>query len=327
MKTLLSFALALSSTLVLGQQDTLAVDSARSVPQAQHTLTLGVGTKGASVKVERTDSTVVEDDTIRINTKRKIIRIITSPRTDRDSSESADDRLEDLRRERRNMFTYWSGVDFGINTFLTEDGRVGDGPKSGPLQLNNARSRFLAINFMEQKIEFGSHHAGLYTGLGLEFVSYKLSENVGLMYNGDSTWAVPIETPEFRKNKLRQIGVRIPVMFEFNTKGAPLPTTPEEWATRKNFDRKHNFHIAAGVIGSYYFDTMYKQKYREGGELKKYSMKAGYNLLPYRLAASVRMGYGALNLFAEYALTPMFEDGTAPVLNPLTVGITLVGFN
>lgn len=327
MKPLLTLAFAFSTALTFGQQDTLAVDSAEAGPHGTHSLTLGMSSKGATVKVTRTDSTVVEDDTIRISTKRKIIRIITSPRTDRDSTETAEDRLEDLRRTRRNMFTYWSGVDLGINTFLTEDGRVGDGPKSGPLQLNNARSRFLAINIMEQKIEFGSHHAGLYTGLGVEFVSYKLSENVGLMYNGDSTWAAPIETPEFRKNKLRQIGVRIPVMFEFNTKRAPLPTTAEEWAAHKDFDRKKNFHIAAGVIGSYYFDTMYKQKYREGGELKKYSMKAGYNLLPYRLAASVRIGYGALNLFAEYGLTPMFEDGTAPVLNPLTVGITLVGFN
>jgi hypothetical protein len=56
-------------------------------------------------------------------------------------------------------------------------------------------------------------------------------------------------------------------------------------------------------------------------------MKASYNLLPYRVAARAQIGYGALNLFAEYALTPMFERGTTPTLTPLNVGLTLIGFN
>jgi hypothetical protein len=43
-----------------------------------------------------------------------------------------------------------------MNSFVTTDGRIGDGPESGPLQLNNAKSRYFAINFMEQKIEFGT---------------------------------------------------------------------------------------------------------------------------------------------------------------------------
>jgi hypothetical protein len=296
-----------------------------------HSLEIAAGSKGAGVRIVN-DDTIAHDqgDTLRITTRHKLIRIITTLRTDRDSAEAFADRLTELRQERRRLFTYWAGVDLGINTFVTSDGRVGDGPESGPLQLNNARSRFLAINFYEHKFEFGSHHAGLYTGLGVEFDSYKLSENVSLQYNGDSTWAIPVESPEFRKNKLRQIGLRVPLMFEFNTKRAPLPAATEDLAGQGKvpvFNRKGNFHIAAGLIGSWYFDTMYKQRYEEGGELKKFRMKADYNLLPYRVAASVRLGYGALNLFAEYALTPMFQEGTAPALSPLNVGLTLVGFN
>ncbi|MEO8733328.1 MAG: hypothetical protein ABI373_03255, partial [Flavobacteriales bacterium] len=90
---------------------------------------------------------------------------------------------------------------------------------------------------------------------------------------------------------------------------------------------KGNFHLAAGVVGSWYFDTMYKQKYYQGGEQIKYRMKASYNLLPYRVAARAQIGYGALNLFAEYALTPMFQEGAAPDLRALNVGLTLIGFN
>jgi hypothetical protein len=34
-----------------------------------------------------------------------------------------------------------------------------------------------------------------------------------------------------------------------------------------------------------------------------------------------------LNLFAEYSLTPLFNDDKGPELTPLTVGLTLIGFN
>jgi hypothetical protein len=269
-----------------------------------------------------------DEDTLRILTKRKQIRIITGPRTDVDTTESFEDRLQELRRERRNEFTYWAGLELGINTFIAPDGRLGDGPESGPLQLNNARSRFFAINFMEQKVEFGSHHAGLLTGLGVEFTSYKLSENNTLMADGDSTWAVPMETPVLDKNKLRQIGLRVPLMLEFNTKGAKLPADAAALAAKPDwsFSRKDNFHLAFGVVGSWYFDTMYKQKYKEGGERVKQRSKDDYNLLPYRLAARGQIGFGSLNLFAEYGLTALFEEDAAPVLNPLNIGITLVGF-
>lgn len=332
MRTLL-FACTLSiAGMAHPQADSTGTAPAGEGEPARHALTLGVGTNGARVRVERTDSLqrTAQDDTLRISTRNKIIRIITSPRTDIDTTRDFERHLQDLRRERRNMFTYWAGIEVGINTFVTESGHVGDGPDSGPLQLNNARSRFLAINFMERKFEFGSHHIGLFTGLGLEFTGYKLSDSNRLMFNSDSTWAVAQPSPELRKNKLRQIGVRIPLMLELNTKGASLPSDAEALRVEGRsggFSRKGNFHLAAGVVGSYYFDTMYKVRYVENGEGRKDRSKAGYNLLPYRLAARVQVGVGGLNLFGEYALTPMFEEGTAPALNALNVGLTLVGFN
>ena len=195
--------------------------------------------------------------------------------------------------------------------------------------LLSSDSRFFAINFWEQKIEFGTNHIGLFTGMGLEFDNYKLSENNTLQFNSDSTWAVAMDSPDLRKNKLRQIGLRVPLMLEFNSNRAKLPSNAGELEGKPDwsFSRKHNFHLAAGVVGSWYFDTMYKQKYSEGGHNVKQRSKDDYNLLSYRLAARAQIGYSGLNLFAEYALTPMFEEGTAPTLNALNVGITLIGFN
>lgn len=296
-----------------------------------HELFLGVGPKGLEARVDRTDTTKrpEDGDTLKIFSKHKIIRIITTQRTDVPSADSLEERLDDARRERRNMFTYWAGVDLGLNTFVTKSGNLGEGKDSGPLKLNNGNSRFLAINFMEEKVEFGSHHAGFYTGLGLEFVNYRLQEDAMLQYNKDSTYSVPADGIDISKNKLREMGLRVPLMFEFNTKAAPLPDTPEAWKAygKKGYDRKGNFHIAAGVIGSWYFDRMYKVRYSENGEHHQLREKADYNLLPYRLAATVRFGIGGLNLFAEYALTPLFERGTAAEVMPLNVGLTIAAFN
>jgi len=280
----------------------------------QHRLELGINSKqGAYAQVKDNDDD--DNDTIRIEFKHKVVRIISTRKLASVlSADSLTDVIDDARRERRNAFTYWSGIDVGINSFITSDGRYGDGPKAGPMLLNNLRSRWVSINFMEQKYEFGSHHAGFFWGLGLEFTGYHLSENATLAYNGDSTFATPVEDPQFNKNKLRQIGLRLPLMFEFNTKRAPLPEKQSGCCEDKggHCDRKGNFHFAAGVVGSWYFDTMYKQKFREGGENRKVRDKGDYNLLPYRVAARAQIGIGGWNLFAEYGLTPLFEKGTAP---------------
>jgi hypothetical protein len=329
MKAPIFFSLLLLPFAGMAQQDSIPQNNSDIQPD-RHSLTLSAGSNGMKVQVQSTDTNAVQKgDTIRITSKRRLIRIITTPRNGYDTTKTFEEKLAALKNKRRNLFCYWTGLELGMNSFVTTDGRIGDGPESGPLQLNNARSRFFAINFMERKFEFGTNHIGLFTGLGLEFLNYKLSENNTLQFNSDSTYAVAMDSPDLRKNKLRQLGIRVPLMLEFNSNRAKLPSNAGELEGKPDwsFSRKNNFHLAAGVVGSWYFDTMYKQKYSEGGHNVKQRSKDDYNLLNYRLAARAQIGINGLNLFAEYALTPMFEEGTAPTLNALNVGITLIGFN
>lgn len=281
---------------------------------------------GAYMKVENGDTT--KNDPVIITMRRKVIKIISEDREVPSDSARMAERLKELRTERRNLFTYWSGLDLGLNTLLGPDGSSDLDKDAEFMEIDNSRSRFFAINFMEQKIEFGSPNVGLLTGLGWEFVNYHLKNNVQLQYNADSVYGVTLDSPEYSKNKLRQIGFRVPVMIEFNTKRAPLPSV-DELRSKKGFsyDRKRNFHLAVGVIGSWYYENMYKQKYRQDGSDHKDRYIGDYQLMPVRAALSARVGYGGLNLFAEYALTPLFKDGKGPELTPLNVGLTLVGFN
>ena len=326
MKTFTLTAALLLAGGLFAQTDTTKADT------PQQTLSLGYSSnKGAGVHIGSADKDHNDgQDTIRLEIDHKLFTILVTPLDTALLGDTLADRIEELRRERRNLFTYWSGLDIGFNNWVGADGSTDLDRQEEWMQLDAGRSRFFAINFMEQKVEFGGHRAGLLTGLGLEFTSYHLENNVKLAYNSDSVYAIPITDVTFTKNKLRQTGLRVPLMFEFNTKKAPLPTNADEVrALEKSggYDRKGNFHIAVGVVGSWYFDTMYKQKYQQYSDDQKDRSSGDLQLLPYRAAASVRIGWGGLNLFGEYALTPLFKDGKGPELTPFNVGLTIVGFN
>ncbi len=324
-KLLQALALLMTTMPAMSQTDTVNVSTEKKT-----SLQLGVNSKeGGFAKVETEGDSTGTSDPIRIELKRKIITIHSEPKPWTSVKDSLADELKDLKKERRRKFTYWSGLDLGVNTLLGPDHDADLSGDAEFLEINNARSRFFAINFMERKLEFGTHHAGLMTGLGVEFTSYHFRNNVLLRYDADSVFALDVERPEFRKNKLRQIGLRLPLMLEFNTKRAPLPTEEELLAGKiRGYSRKGNVHLAAGVIGSWYFDTMYKQRYRgETGRMRTDKDTGDYHLLPYQLAASVRVGFGALNLFAEYSLTPLFREDRGPEVIPFNVGLTIIGFN
>ncbi|MBL7950274.1 MAG: hypothetical protein JNM62_01025 [Flavobacteriales bacterium] len=330
-KLLLVLLPAICSFQTLAQTDTTGYPG---MPM----LDLGVSSKeGAFVDVTNTDTTGGKNS-FTIDMKYKRITVTTSPKPWTSASDSLQQMLKDLRTERRNQFTYWSGIDVGLNALLGPDGSGDFAKEYDFLQLDQGRSRFVSINFLEQKIEFGSHNVGLLTGLGWEFTNYRFKENAIIDFRADTIRALSVDAPQFIKSKLRQSGFRVPLMLEFNTKRAKLPTEDELRAVardtvggktpkRFSFDNSKNFHIAAGVVGTWYYDSMYKQKYRMEGEVRKDIDKGDHQLLPYRLAASVRLGYGSFNLFAEYALTPLFKDRVMPELTPLNVGITIIGFN
>jgi hypothetical protein len=44
-----------------------------------------------------------------------------------------------------------------------------------------------------------------------------------------------------------------------------------------------------------------------------------------RLSVMGRIGYGHFTLFTSYSITPMFKEGTAAIMRPWTIGLTLSG--
>jgi hypothetical protein len=51
-----------------------------------------------------------------------------------------------------------------------------------------------------------------------------------------------------------------------------------------------------------------------------------FHLQPFKVDASLRIGWGFINLFATYNLLPMFRQDKGPDLHQFAAGITLLGW-
>lgn len=236
------------------------------------------------------------------------------------STEDDDDDEPMTDQELKSALTFWSGVDAGVNILLDKNNSTDFTNEHEWLDLDYSRSMSWSFNLLDAKIRLVKDYVGIYTGLGLTYNSYGLKENVRLMASNDSTYANIIPTDRadsldgyipFTKNKLRASYLRIPLMLEFNT----------------SLDPERTFHLSAGVIGGWNMGTINKVKYEEDGNDIKNRSKGDYNLTPFTLDASVRVGYRNFTLFANYGLTPLFEDGKGPEVYPLTVGLSVIPFN
>jgi hypothetical protein len=223
-------------------------------------------------------------------------------------------------QELKQALTFWGGVDAGVNILLDKNNSTAFTNEHEWLDLDYSRSMSWSFNLLEAKIRLAKDYVGVVTGLGFTYNSYGLKENVRLMANNDSTYAFMVATDNpdslggyspYTKNKLRASYLRIPLMLEFNT----------------SLDPERTFHVAAGVIGGWNMGTINKVKYEEDGNDVKTRNKGDYNISPFTLDASVRLGYRNFTLFANYGLTPLFEDGKGPEVYPLTVGLQVVPFN
>lgn len=234
-------------------------------------------------------------------------------------------------KKRRN---HWAGVDLGINGFANNQGSFNlnhdislaqTSPKKVTqfMELDYAKSWVFSLNFYEHFFKIYQHRFGLVTGLGLEYNNYELKHNVRLIENGGSyvsntintynenyTWGVVDTNTNYSKNRFKTFYINAPLMFEINT------------GDHKN----KSFHLSAGAIFGYKFTTRMKYLYKINGDEQTTVDDSDFNTNPFKVSLTARVGVGWLNLFATYAVTPLFESGRGPELYPFSVGVTLLGF-
>ncbi len=209
-------------------------------------------------------------------------------------------------------FGHWAGLELGMNGFGTKDYTTTLPANSSYMDVAyGMKSLNCNLNLMEKTFKIYRNNFGLTTGLGFSFNSYQFKNKTHLYADSSFTGFYNDSLiPSFEKNKLKMSYLQIPLMFEYNSSNKT----------------SNDFHISAGVIGGLKLTSKTKQIYEINNYDYEVIRKDDYNISPFKLDATVRVGYKDFTAFATYALTPLFQKNKGPELYPFTVGIRIVPF-
>ena len=240
-------------------------------------------------------------DTTTINFRKKQYVIINR---DKDSETN-------MAKKDNDDFHHWGGFGMGINGWLS-NGNFGMPKGQEYMALNYGKSLNFQLNPFEKNIHLYKNYVNLVTGIGFEWNQYEFSNKTKL--NADSSYTHGVidstNTFNYKKNRFKTTFVNIPILIELNS----------------NKNHKKAFHVALGVVGGYKLGSRTRQIGTQNTEELRIIRKDNYNLNPFRVNAHVSVGYHNFTLYANYAITPLFENGKGPKLYPLTIGIKIVSF-
>lgn len=266
------------------------------------------------------------DDTIRVKAGNHVIIV----------DDEGDVKYEKCKKHKFNG--HWAGFDLGFAGYVNDKFNTDFGGQYEYLDLRQEKSSQVGINFFEQNVRLARNQKfGMTTGLGLTFNDYKFSRPTYLSMDSSTLQGYLYEGISIRKSKLSIMYLSLPVLFEFQT---------NPWC------KKNSFHIGAGMIVSARLLSHTKVYYNEfnkdytltqfnpeteryeavfTGTSPDYAKVKDYNdwyLQPFKFDATVRIGWGIINLFASVSVNELFKDGKTPgmKLYPWSAGITLVNF-
>lgn len=216
------------------------------------------------------------------------------------------------KKKNRDRFKgNWTGLELGVNGYLNNNNTIEVPSAYNYLSLNYSKSLNFNYNIFQQSLPIIGKRFGMVTGLGFHWNNYKFDNVTTTLKettNGISGFYDLDSTKSYQKSKLTVTYLVVPLLFEFQT---------------NRFHDLNSFHISAGVIGGVRIGTHTKQEYTSDNGTSKPKVYDDFYLNPYKLDATVRIGWGSLNLYSTYSLVPMFRSNKGPELYPFTLGIIL----
>lgn len=222
---------------------------------------------------------------------------------DDESGEDNDDDNDD----NDDKVSHWAGIRIGVNGFLS-DNALPIPAAYEFLELDYARSISWDLNFFEHDFRLVKNNVELVTGMGVHFASYEFQSKYATISNTDPLSTIVDSTRILEKNRLKATYLTAPLMLGFST----------------NQDEDKAVRLALGGQVSWRINSKLKQRYTENGETHKPKIKSDYDLNPFLFHAVASVGYGPLNVYANYALNPLFANGKTTDVTPFDVGIQLM---
>ncbi|MEI6694858.1 MAG: DUF2807 domain-containing protein [Bacteroidota bacterium] len=206
---------------------------------------------------------------------------------------------------------HWAGFELAFNGYLNKDNGTALPTQYEFLTLNDAKSIGVNLNVFELNANIINNRFGVVSGIGIQWNNYRFGDNVVLVPDSGRVYGFHnTNITTYIKSKLVESWLRVPLFLEYQT------------AQKKS----KQFHIAAGAVFGYKIGSHSKQVHFEGGDRTKPKIYNDFYLNPVKLDAEVRIGWGPINLFASYSLTPMYKDNKGPEIYPYMIGITLTGW-
>lgn len=242
-------------------------------------------------------SDTIKKDTSIVHIGKKDIKVI-----DHDGKTEIVWGKNEHKKDKSDKFDgHWEGIEFGFNAFDKPDYSMYT--VKDFMSLNQGKSIEFNFNFYELNIGLAGKTVGLVSGMGLSFNSYRFDNPYTLKKGSSMTEPVPLEYDNLSKTKLAVSYLKIPLLLEIQ-----VPANHKE-------DR---IFISAGIIGGVKLGSHTKVKH---GDIKDKD-RSGFNLNSFNYAATARIGFKDISLYANYSLTPMFQSGKGPGLTPFTIGIS-----
>lgn len=264
------------------------------------------------VKTEEETVVVTEEgktppDTTRINLRNMEVIIVEKDTKSEHEEDFDEEDIEDCSDcGDAKGEAHWAGVDFGVTMLM--DNNFNNTHPDYPYWNNDvAKSQVWNLNLLEHKFDIAQQYFGLTTGLGFSFTSVAFKDNYVLSSTPDTLFAVIDSATVYSKNKLKATYLTVPLLLEFCT----------------NKDASKSFYLATGVVGGLRIASKTKRIGEIDGREFKEKVKGTYDLNPFKLDATARIGYGSVGAFASYSLLPLFDTGKTMELYPLSFGLTM----
>lgn len=212
--------------------------------------------------------------------------------------------------------SHWGGLDFGFNQLMVGNSfSTNLAPGYDYLELNSGKSININLNLFYHDFPLYKRHLLFTTGIGLTLNNYRFSDSRTLIADTNRTVAgfdfdKNGQQIKYTKNKLAVNYVTIPLLLQ--------------WNSREEFN--NSFHVAAGLLLSYKFNSHLKLVYEEDGDREKTKRHDVFNINPFRYDFTMRFGYEYYTLYASYSLGSLFKENRGPSLHPFQVGINLFGW-
>jgi hypothetical protein len=278
---------------------------------------------GAVEVIETPESTKVtlgQDEVLIVEENGDTVRVVLGSRgisivEGKNGTEIKVIEMDDLRHksnknQKKRFRPHFAGLEVGLNNYVTPDFSMTLPAEDSYMDLNTGKSWNWSVNIIDYGFGLGTDYVGLVTGLGFEFINYNF-DGQNSIRKDPATGAIIEYVPDYAgnitKSKFNMTYLYAPLLLEFQ-----IP------AGRKRI------HISGGVIGGVKLWSNTKMKYTVASEKSKEKAKGDYNLAPLRWGVTARVGYRALNFYANYYMTPLFKENGGPELYPFTVGLALV---